>query len=642
MILSYRNKNLISGLTYYWKLDTNSNDSINSNNGVDNGIAYVSGKINGAANFTGGTSKITITPFTIDNTVTKTLSCWFKLNKFPVVLFTDTVVANNGYIAAITSNYHYFGDYVVGGTFDHNFEIGVWYNLVQTFNSGVVRSYVNGVESISGPKSLGVGGHIYVNYFGGYDPSVFDLNGQMDEIALWNRVLSQNEINQLYNSGTGTQYPFSKILSYPDKSMQQNLVASWNFDGNLNEATGQRIVTAGTANYSFSYNSKVNQALSLDKNQLFTFGFTPTNALSSWTYSIWMYVDITNVTAFVFNNIPTTDALWIDNNLSNITTVSFFSSGVQITYVINKNTWYHVLLTKSGTNMEMFINGISVGTNSAGSATPMVFQQFGYNGFGTFLGGQYDALNIYNRVLSQTEILKLYNGGAGIQYPFCNTIKRERTTISNGLIGFWNFNGNITSEVNSFVMSGNNYTFSTGKINESVFIDGSASTNITAVNTKSTFSFIQNTGIFTINLWIKPNNFNDSFSYVMGTINGISNGFYIEFHLSDVYFFLAGNSSYVFPFGSAALTSNEWTMVTITGDISAINFYRNSVLISTNPPFTLPSSGDSTGDLSLSSLVDTGSSAKPHYKDCVGIWNRALSLSEIGILYNSGSGYELK
>ena len=39
-------------------------------------------------------------------------------------------------------------------------------------------------------------------------PTTFSFNGQLDEVGIWNRTLTQNEINELYNIGIGKQYPF--------------------------------------------------------------------------------------------------------------------------------------------------------------------------------------------------------------------------------------------------------------------------------------------------------------------------------------------------------------------------------------------------------------------------------------------------
>jgi hypothetical protein len=92
--------------------------------------------------------------------------------------------------------------------------LNTWHHLVLTFNNGVVRSYLDGVESTSGALSMNPSGYFNTQIFGGYGTASFNLIGQMDEVGIWSRVLSQSEILYLYNNGSGSQYPFPRILKY--------------------------------------------------------------------------------------------------------------------------------------------------------------------------------------------------------------------------------------------------------------------------------------------------------------------------------------------------------------------------------------------------------------------------------------------
>lgn len=49
---------LTDNLISYYKLDSNSNDSVGTNNGTDTSVSYVAGKIGNAASFNGSTSTI--------------------------------------------------------------------------------------------------------------------------------------------------------------------------------------------------------------------------------------------------------------------------------------------------------------------------------------------------------------------------------------------------------------------------------------------------------------------------------------------------------------------------------------------------------------------------------------------------------
>jgi hypothetical protein len=89
-----------------------------------------------------------------------------------------------------------------------------WNHLVVTRSSslGNYKSYLNGtlistVSSAVNPTYL----NGYVNRVtqGGRQFSAMAqfLNGKIDETYIWNKVLSDSEVTELYNSSNGKQYP---------------------------------------------------------------------------------------------------------------------------------------------------------------------------------------------------------------------------------------------------------------------------------------------------------------------------------------------------------------------------------------------------------------------------------------------------
>ncbi len=110
-----------------------------------------------------------------------------------------------------------------GGVISPNvLTLNSWNHVAGTFNNGVLKLYVNGVEVNSGStiftsipsSSLGfaIGEDVNVNqseYF----------NGQIDELSLWNKALKPSEINNAYN----------KLLI----GTEPGLVAYYNFEEGL-------------------------------------------------------------------------------------------------------------------------------------------------------------------------------------------------------------------------------------------------------------------------------------------------------------------------------------------------------------------------------------------------------------------------
>ena len=76
-----------------------------------------------------------------------------------------------------------------------------------------VRFYQNGSLVTFTSYSATVPSSLYVNtddlVFGWQTGLNRYITAYMDEFAFWNRALTSTEITQLYNSGSGLQYPFT-------------------------------------------------------------------------------------------------------------------------------------------------------------------------------------------------------------------------------------------------------------------------------------------------------------------------------------------------------------------------------------------------------------------------------------------------
>lgn len=85
---------------------------------------------------------------------------------------------------------------------------------------------------------------------------------------------------------------------------------------------------------------------------------------------------------------------------------------------LNYNTWYHITTVRTSNILKIYINGVLNVTGSVGTTTPNytnVVPTFGsmfFNGFSppryNGLNGKFDELRIYNRALTDNEILSLY------------------------------------------------------------------------------------------------------------------------------------------------------------------------------------------------------------------------------------------
>jgi len=95
--------------------------------------------------------------------------------------------------------------------------------------------------------------------------------------------------------------------------------------------------------------------------------------------------------------------------------------------LFDANTWYHVVGTYdlSSQTMKLYVNGSLVGTLngvvSSGNEHPD-WHGFGLNGSALSYGKEYggnqylDAVGIWNKALTESEIAQLYNSGSGLEY----------------------------------------------------------------------------------------------------------------------------------------------------------------------------------------------------------------------------------
>ena len=232
------------GLLGYWPFSGNANDeSGNENNGVVNDAILTEDRFGDPMNsylFSREQDQdisISATPL-LNNISNITISLWVNLNSYGEVgqsgynhyinktnqtgLPEGFVFANNN-----TQLYFYHGD---GANFYFTNDLPVlneWSNLVVSYNydettseNSYCKFYINGLlkGEIQTSQELGdVGANILIGKYA--TESYNRLDGKIDEIGIWNRALTQEEITTLYESevlSTNTATYESNINIYPN------------------------------------------------------------------------------------------------------------------------------------------------------------------------------------------------------------------------------------------------------------------------------------------------------------------------------------------------------------------------------------------------------------------------------------------
>jgi hypothetical protein len=241
------------------------------------------------------------------------------------------------------------------------------------------------------------------------------FNGSLDDVRIYNRILSSSEIAQLYSLGT------SKLgVTKTPTGLQSGLVGHWTFDGKdmpngrVNDVSGQgnHGNTVSIATSTFYATGKIGQGLQFD-------GVNDYVSLPSLTFgtvasfSFWMKVPVNNGagTVFRFGSI-----MHCRVGANNVETMGCYadggSGGAANTVGIRTGTWKHVVYVIDTSNtqrvyVDTVLNSTATETSGSGSTVGAI----GSTGSGTWFNGVVDDVRVYNRVLSTAEITELYNMG---------------------------------------------------------------------------------------------------------------------------------------------------------------------------------------------------------------------------------------
>ncbi len=362
------------------------------------------------------------------------------------------------------------------------------------------------------------------------------------------------------------------------------------------------------------------------------------------------------------------------------------TSGGLFNVSANKQTeisnWNHVAGTYDGSNLKMYINGIQVNSMAATGT-------INTNALNLTLGsqinsqlyslGEIDEVRAYNSALSSSAIFQHAQEGSTrsqLALPSTDTTTKAEGTASQKLtlgapqvdantvalwhmdetsgtgayikdgippsnpISYWKMDegsGNIADSIgsNTFVPTGT--TSTTGKISSARSFNGSS--DYLSVSNTTNFNF--STGDFTLSAWIKPN---ASAGSILSNLNCPStngcNYFMFNYQTDTtlrINTYQAGVGERDLNVTVSSLIG-AWHHVVAIRSNGYVSLYLDGSLIGT--PATSTQDISNGNNTLFSGRMYNGVWVYPFNGliDEVGIWNRALSTSQITSLYNSGNG----
>lgn len=424
--------------------ESNANDSFGSNNGTANGgLTYGTGKIGNAFQFNGTNSYVSLPDNSLNFTSKFSYSFWAKSNNT-----TDygVVVGNmqssrspfgffHGYEVSLESGkvyfyfrsgintqiYHYSTNVVNNGNWNH---IVVTYDPTNTTTGAKI--YVNGTLDVQG-ATLGVSNPIgYTSPMkacigarnhSGSPVNLLPNGTSIDALNIYQKELTQSEITELYNSGNGAQYIGDNF--YKPTTNDALLVNNGTAQGGLTYGLGK----VGTA---FQFNGT-------NANILVSNGAW--NFTGNFSISMWVKFSSSGLSQILISNFTiggaTTVSGWFVEKTSTELRFRGYNNGTLVlnatktAFSPSTSVYTHLVFTRSSANSKIYIDGVLDTTSTATGAPnyestnyPMIgANKYNSTTYQEFFNGNIDALNVWNKELTQTEITELYNSGNGKQYP---------------------------------------------------------------------------------------------------------------------------------------------------------------------------------------------------------------------------------
>lgn len=219
---------LADNIVSYWKLDESSGnaaDSVGSRTLTNTDVTYTTGKISNGAVFDGDSAKLVRSAEDLGITNAWTFTCWVKpaaadmTEKNILDIRPNSGAANYIGIQGIANMsiralfFNSAGSVVKDYRTSNNaLSNGNWTFVCLSWDGTNYNIYINGsadnaVKTVDNSGTMtNTSRNLYIGVEAG---SGNWWNGIIDEVGIWSRALTSDEISTLYNSGNGLTYPFT-------------------------------------------------------------------------------------------------------------------------------------------------------------------------------------------------------------------------------------------------------------------------------------------------------------------------------------------------------------------------------------------------------------------------------------------------
>ncbi len=429
----------VEGLIAHWKFDegggTVAYDSVGGNDGsLVGGPVWTSGRIGGALDFDGVDDYVDVGDPADDSLDFEagdsfSISAWIKTDdeNGQIVYkrkYTGVGGYQEGYRLRLLWNLLFGiedtsgnGISILGDTMVADDQ---WHHVVAVRDTATDKLYLylDGssdatpvtdptIETLATDRSLEIG-----RADSTVSPYLSYHDGKIDDVRIYERALSAEEVQQLYLAGAGP-------------------ISHWKFDegeGDIAyDSAGDNDGTIHGANWT---TGQIDGALDFDgENDYVDLGND--NSLKPplpVTLSAWIRFSQNNATLISLDDLSSKYCgVWLNINLENHLSVAFgdgkgrgaprYRRSKNGTTALGADTWYHAaVVVRSAKDMSIYLNGEDDGGSYSGTGGSLAYSS-GSASIGTahfenkYFNGEIDDVRIYDRALSAEEIRQLYRKG---------------------------------------------------------------------------------------------------------------------------------------------------------------------------------------------------------------------------------------
>lgn len=453
-----------SGLVAAWHLDGNANDALGFNNGTVTGATNGTGIFDSGMYFDGINDKITISSFNDSySNETNTISVWFKTDNsiYQRIVSTrssplsssingfDLFLRDNGYIhLQVGSNGQNID--AIGNV---NLEDGLWHNVIGVIEIGEkLKIYIDGSEISYGTQETLTYeiNKTYADLNIGFIPTAY-FNGTLDEVRIYNRTLTDEEVKDLYVSGSliynntpwqslkvnTNTYDYASLNGAVSCYIDSEIDSCGSNDGSLfstaswdlsNIEIRKEILTTNGILDRFDLNNSIPVLSRYNKSSVLM--WFKTKNLSQNEKTIYAEGKIKSNGNSLFKFEQRTDDLRIYARNTDGTTAYDMTA---TSNKLKENTWHFLSFIQNESSIVVYLDGeyyfgdLTSSKTSLNSNIITVGAEYSF-GFRNYINSEFDEVVLINKTLTASEIYDIYIGSKD-RHANNNFIVPNSTTI---------------------------------------------------------------------------------------------------------------------------------------------------------------------------------------------------------------------